>query len=60
MKPRGRVVLVALLTRGPRASEAEISGAPYAGGQVAREYVYRLIRKGKTWIVRDVQLKIVT
>jgi hypothetical protein len=41
-------------------SEAEVSGAPYVGGQVAREYLYRLRLKGKTWTVYDVELKVVT
>lgn len=57
---RAVILDVGPVVRGPRASEAEVSGAPYAGGQVAREYVYRLVLKGKSWIVRDVQLKIVT
>jgi hypothetical protein len=48
------------VVRPRRASEAEVSGAPYVGGQVAREYVYRLKLRGRTWIVSGVRAKIVT
>jgi hypothetical protein len=41
-------------------SRAEVSGAPYVGGQVARENLYRLKLRGKTWIVYDVRIKMVT
>ena len=41
-------------------SKAEVSGAPYVGGQVARENLYRLKLRGKAWIVYDVRIKIVT
>ena len=48
------------IVRRPNASEAEVSGAPYVGGQVAREYLYRLRLKGRTWTVHDVELKLVS
>jgi hypothetical protein len=48
------------VVRRRHASEAEVSGAPYVGGQVAREYVYRLKLRGRTWIVSGVRAKIVT
>ncbi len=41
-------------------AQAEVLGAPYAGGRVAREYLYRLQLKGGRWVVHDVELKIVT
>lgn len=42
------------------ASRAEVFGAPYVGGQVARENLYRLKLTGKTWTVYDVEVKLVS
>ena len=44
----------------PEVSEADVSGAPYLGGRVAREFLYRLILRDEEWVVHDVEVKIQT